>query len=246
MLTTHTSCVIMASCVQILNGFAAITIDRGNNVPFIKITGKMSSQDKKEKLALKEMKRRARAHEREQEALLARYGESYVPDVSILKPRSRARRNWCRTWLAENQFKYVKLCWDIDDFAAVDRVAESDRHEQEARRKSRGWDPMAQARGPLCHTDLWPWPRLPPFLVEDVLNSYVRDQAREELERDLNISRENRFRVEEFLQAVGLNQEFFRCSKENALPRLPVNVPLFVLGMQSALGVASATAGVDN
>lgn len=203
---------------------------------FIRTTSKISSQEKKEKLALKEMKRRARVHEREQEALVQRYGSAYVPDVSILKPRSKARRNWCRTWLAEERFKYVKLCWSKDDYAQQDQDGAIKRHEQEVRRNARGWDPLAQARGPFCRTELWPWPLLPPHLVEDALESYAKKQARQVLMDDLNTRPENRFRVIEFLQAAGLDAEFYKHSLNNALPALPVNVPLFALGMQRALG----------
>ncbi len=205
---------------------------------FVRSTGNVKSAERRARLALKEQKRRVRAHEAEQQRLVDA-DPNYVPEVKKLRPRSRQRREWLRVWIATSGFRYVKLPEDVEDYEPRDRPAMARRIRRASNRRANGWDFMTQARSPFCATQLWPWPSLPPHLVEDAINSYAASKAREVLEDDLDVQIESRLTIPEFLEMAGLDASFYVASRDAWMPELPIDWATFVAGMAAAQPWAS-------
>lgn len=191
---------------------------------------------KRARVALQKAKARVRQHERVEALRLERF-PGYEPRIYYLKPRSPGRRRWYQLWLEQNSFRFTRLCWDPADFGDDVEACqiEGDRLASERYRKQSGWEPLTHARGPFCFTDQWPWPSLPPFLVKDALESYAAPRAKEVLVQDMNVSKANRLHVHEFLQACGLDQEFFTFAQRAATPELVIDPSLFGKGIHVGL-----------
>ena len=194
----------------------------------------------KKERALKEMKRRVRRHERLQmDALTAAKQngkeEEFIPDIYVIKPRSAERREWVKAWLASQQFRFVRLAPDLRDFSPLDRPVMDRLWKAKEWKKRSGWHPLNQARGPMCGTKKWPWPAIPPFVIELALSGPRHGVVLDRLIEDSLQPIEQRFTLDEFLALAGLSRRAVEDRLSQITPHLPLDLPTFIAGMRRAL-----------